>query len=404
MSVVAFCGGRFMRVEEAAKRVAERLGYPLLTDQELAAGAAGYGQLSEGKLLAAMYESPGGLRGLTKLRPKALPQLNQAMASLLAQKDMVFLGLGSNLIPQSVTHTLKVGFQASSDYRLKQAAKEEGLDARRARELIKNSDWAIRSWREFLLPPAARKYPESDISLPVEKKEMSAIVELISDSSQSAPLAPTAASLAAVEDMALMSRVQAALAKQGFFHPEFKILNIRGKITVEINRKSLRLAKLEKSLIKAANEVMGAKKVETKVGPGYHQSDVYRKSEFVLPSKVLLVDDEREYVETLSERLRIRDVGASVVYDGDQALEAITREKPEVVVLDLRMPGVDGMEVLQKIKVNHPEIKVIILTGHGSPQDRARCLELGAFAFLQKPVDLEELSEVMRQAVNQTTA
>jgi two-component system response regulator CpxR len=138
--------------------------------------------------------------------------------------------------------------------------------------------------------------------------------------------------------------------------------------------------------------------VEIKAGPSYRQSDVNRQNALSLPSKVLLVDDERDFADTLSERLHLRDVGASVVYDGEQALKFLAEERPELVVLDLRMPGLDGIEVLASIKKDFPEVEVIVLTGHGSRKDREKCLALGAFAFLQKPVDFEELAEVMRQS------
>ena len=111
-----------------------------------------------------------------------------------------------------------------------------------------------------------------------------------------------------------------------------------------------------------------------------------------------MVDDEREFVQTLTERLLMRDVGAAVVYDGEQALKFVQDEEPEVIVLDLKMPGISGVEVLRQIKETHPNIEVIILTGHGSEKDRQTCMELGAFAYLQKPVDIELLIETMKQA------
>jgi DNA-binding response OmpR family regulator len=138
--------------------------------------------------------------------------------------------------------------------------------------------------------------------------------------------------------------------------------------------------------------------VETKVGPGFYQADIYRKYDFETPSKVLLVDDEREFVQTLSERLLMRDMGSAVAYDGESALDLIQEDEPEVMILDLRMPGIDGIEVLRRVKQTNPGIEVIILTGHGSEADRKTCLELGAFAYLQKPVDIDRLSETIRQA------
>ena len=96
------------------------------------------------------------------------------------------------------------------------------------------------------------------------------------------------------------------------------------------------------------------KKVETKVGKGFHQSDIYRKVDFEIPSKVLLVDDEREFVQTLSERLLLRDMGSAVVYDGESALNLVNSDEPEVMILDLKMPGIDGIEVLRRVKESHP--------------------------------------------------
>jgi DNA-binding NtrC family response regulator len=144
--------------------------------------------------------------------------------------------------------------------------------------------------------------------------------------------------------------------------------------------------------------VAGVTSIETRVGKAFYQSDIYRKFDFNTPSKVLLVDDEREFVQTLSERLQMRDMGSAVAYDGESALELVNEDEPEVMILDLKMPGIDGMEVLKKVKTTRPNIEVIILTGHGSDDDRKVCMELGAFAYLHKPVDIDVLSDTLRRA------
>jgi len=172
----------------------------------------------------------------------------------------------------------------------------------------------------------------------------------------------------------------------------------RGLITLIINKHVLMLGRLEEELKSIAGGVEGVKSVETRVGSGFYQADVYRKFDFELPSKVLLVDDEREFVQTLSERLLMRDMGSAVAYDGESALSMIAEDEPEVMILDLKMPGIDGIEVLRRVKESRPEIEVIILTGHGSEADRETCMNLGAFAYLQKPVDIEILSETLKQA------
>jgi len=115
--------------------------------------------------------------------------------------------------------------------------------------------------------------------------------------------------------------------------------------------------------------------------------------------KVLLVDDEEEFVSTLAERLEIRDIETLVAIDGDQALHMVEKDRPPLVVLDVLMPGIGGLDVLKQIKGRHPEIQVILLTGHGSTRDGMKGMRLGAFDYLMKPVKIEELINKMNEAL-----
>jgi DNA-binding NtrC family response regulator len=114
--------------------------------------------------------------------------------------------------------------------------------------------------------------------------------------------------------------------------------------------------------------------------------------------KVLLVDDEEDFVTSLSERIEARDLSPDVALDGEEALAKIRQEAPDVVVLDLKMPGMHGLEVLEKVKQSFPELQVVILTGHGSKKDEEEARRLGAFAYLKKPVGLEKLMEIVTAA------
>jgi DNA-binding NtrC family response regulator len=114
--------------------------------------------------------------------------------------------------------------------------------------------------------------------------------------------------------------------------------------------------------------------------------------------KVLLVDDEQEFVESLSERLALRNLTAGVALDGEQALEAVKKDEPDVMVLDLRMPGIDGIEVLRRVRKDHPGVAVVVLTGHGTEEDEKEAIRLGASAYLKKPVDVDQLVGVLHRA------
>lgn len=114
--------------------------------------------------------------------------------------------------------------------------------------------------------------------------------------------------------------------------------------------------------------------------------------------KILLVDDEKEFVESLSERLELRNLEADIAYDGEQALEAIKEGKHDVMVLDLRMPGINGIEVLRRVKKSNPDVQVVVLTGHGTEKDEARAKKLGAIAYMKKPVDIDQLVGALHKA------
>ena len=115
--------------------------------------------------------------------------------------------------------------------------------------------------------------------------------------------------------------------------------------------------------------------------------------------KVLLVDDEEEFVTTLAERLELREIQAQAVTDGEIALQMIETDPPRVVILDVMMPGLGGLEVLKRIKAQNPQIHVILLTGRGSTKEGIEGMQLGAFDYLMKPINIEELIKKMQEAI-----
>jgi DNA-binding NtrC family response regulator len=114
--------------------------------------------------------------------------------------------------------------------------------------------------------------------------------------------------------------------------------------------------------------------------------------------RVLLVDDEEEFVSALSERLMLRGIEVDSALHGEEALARMEEKEFEVVILDVMMPGLSGLEVLRQIKSTHPNTQVILLTGHGATREGMEGMRLGAFDYLIKPVDIEEMLEKMKEA------
>jgi DNA-binding response OmpR family regulator len=114
--------------------------------------------------------------------------------------------------------------------------------------------------------------------------------------------------------------------------------------------------------------------------------------------RILLVDDEEEFVRALAERLQLRDLSSRTAFSGGQAMQFVGDAAPDIMVLDLAMPGTSGMDVLRLVRQRYPGIQVIMLTGHGNDLDEAEARSLGAFDWLQKPVDIEVLVDRIRAA------
>jgi DNA-binding NtrC family response regulator len=117
-----------------------------------------------------------------------------------------------------------------------------------------------------------------------------------------------------------------------------------------------------------------------------------------IPIDILIVDDAQDFVEMLG--LRLADAGHRVraAYDGETGLAALDEAECDVVILDIRMPGKDGITVLKAIKIAHPVVEVILLTGHGTIDTAVEGLKSGAFDYVQKPARFEELLDKLHAA------
>lgn len=124
---------------------------------------------------------------------------------------------------------------------------------------------------------------------------------------------------------------------------------------------------------------------------------------FVEKLRVLLVDDEREFLETLIKRLRKRNLEVGAANSGEEALQVLRETPMDVVVLDVRMPGMDGIQVLREMKRINPLTQVIMLTGHASVEVAVEGMELGAFDYLMKPANLDELLYKIQDAYKAKT-
>ena len=397
MSTISVFSGSFCRAGEIVPRLLERTGYTTVTDDDVVRKASEISGVSHEKLARPLSAKTSVFNTFTGERERSIAHLRYAVAELLLGEDgLIVEGLCSHLIPRTISHVLQVCLIAEAAARVDRAASDRDLKPKDAGKLIRRFDEKAAAW---VLAVSGSNDPWNpdlyDALIPTDKIDLDAAVALVAGNLEKDVVQLTASSKKAAEDFLVAARVERALAAQGHY---VGVECVAGIVILPINKNVLMLGRLEDELKAVAEPVEGVREVTTRVGKDFYKPDIYRRMDFEEPSRVLLVDDEREFVQTLSERLEMRDVGSAVAYDGESALKMVEDDEPDVIILDLRMPGIDGIEVLRRVKRTHPHIEVIILTGHGSEEDRKTCMELGAFAYLHKPVDIEALSETLRKA------
>ncbi len=116
--------------------------------------------------------------------------------------------------------------------------------------------------------------------------------------------------------------------------------------------------------------------------------------------KVMLVDDEEDFTSALAERLELRGYKVFAFYDGEQALEEFESESPDVVILDIKMPGLGGIEVLKRLKTINASVPVLLLTGYGSTEEGIKGMQFGAYDYIMKPLNIDELINKLNEALN----
>lgn len=386
-----FCGKR-----PVLEDVIASTGYKHVTDDDVVKRVKEITGMPESKIRRAFSAKTSVFNKFTHEKECSIAHMRLAVAEMLAREELIMDGFAGLLVPKSIAHVLRVCLIAEMPYRVEHAGSNHALAAKEALKIIRQEDGDRRAWVETLFsrqdPWAEELY---DMVIPMNNMDKNQAGALIQENLLKDVVFKTEKSQKAQDNFLVSSRTEAVLCGAGH---DVTVEANDGAVVIHINKHVLMLGRLEDELKSIANTVPGVTSVETRVGRDFHKANIYRKHNFEVPSRVLLVDDEREFVQTLSERLQMRDMGSAVAYDGESALNLLQDDEPEVIIIDLKMPGIDGLEVLKKVKKERPEIEVIVLTGHGSETDRRLCMELGAFDYLQKPVDINHLSQVLKDA------
>jgi CheY-like chemotaxis protein len=394
VAIISIFSGAYCLADQVADGVSKQLEYPFIDEQVIDEAARRF-EIPRDKLEKTLSGAESMFNRFTHEREKNLAFLRLALAELIQSDNVIIRGCLGHLLPRTISHVLRLCLIANHDFRVARAVRESGEPEKDASRLVHEDDKKNFACTENLCGKSAYDEGLYDMVLPMHDRSVEEAVKVVRDTARSEPVATTARSQQAARDFILSARVALALAREGL---SADVYAESGHVIMSINETVVRLEKHRERLIEVARRVDGVAEASARLGPGYKAASVNPWSNIEGPPKIMLVDDEKEFVHTLSERLRTRQLESSIAYDGEQALELLEEDVPDVMVLDLMMPGIDGIETLRRIKKDHPEVEVIILTGHGSDREKRMAEELGAFAYLSKPVDIDLLARVMREA------
>ena len=394
MAIISIYSASYCEGKEITEKLKAKTGYELIGEKLIKTTAESF-NIPENKLVKTLNGQVSFLNNVTHEREKNIACLRSTLAELVQNDNVIYHGPAAHLLPKDISHILRIGIVANHEYRVKECTKLEGINQTKAEKIIEKDDEIQFKWTQYLYGKSPWHESLYDILIPIHSSSVEQAVSLIIENSRKQALAPTPDSQKALNNFILASRVNIPLVENGY---DLDVTADDGNITISLKTYVMRFEHMKEKITKIVELVPGIKNIEVTMGPDVQYPDRY--DELGSPPRFLLVDDEKEFVQTLSDRLQTRDLDSVIAYDGEEALSYIEKDEPDVMVLDLKMPGVNGMDVLRKVKKERPHVEVIILTGHGSEKDKATALELGAFAYLEKPVDIEVLSKTMKEAYN----
>ncbi|ROL55910.1 response regulator [Bacteroidetes/Chlorobi group bacterium Naka2016] len=394
MFVISIVSPKGCNEQLIIKQLVELTSFDLVCDEDVFKKVEQLFGVKEKKLQKSLFET-SNFGVFDKLKHKKnLCYFKIALAQSILDFNKIYFGVGTYFIPTNLQNLLRLAFGADLSFRIGTYAKNARISLHQAESIVKKYDKQLMQFTRYHLNKKPFSPDFFDANIDVSKYKVEEVAKRIFELMQSKITEPLAEGQKKINDLIIACKVQLYFLLMG---EDVETAFSNGKLTVFLKKLKIRMENYANKIKESVPNLPEIKEVEVIPGKSIEiPSTMSVKLE--QPRLVMLVDDEIEFVDTLSERLANREFRTSVAYSGEEAIENITKEVPDVIILDLKMPGIDGIEVLRRVKKEHPETEVIILTGHGSEKEKQIAYELGAFGYLEKPVDIDVLSETIRKA------
>jgi len=395
MPVLTISNGLYSNAKEIVAQLEADHGYMVITDKQIIDRTSSQYKIKTSTIQKIIHNKQIAFNDFTHEKEKCIVCLKHVLSQYLLTNNCLFHGIIGHLIPKKISQVMRILIITDKTTRIKNGIAFHGSSQKETVRAINLFDKHAILWTTEITGKKAFDESLYDMVIPTDKLNARESLELITKHTEKFKTLSSSLVQKEARDFELAARVEISLAGAG---SKLCVESDDGDILITIDKSVMMLNKFKEKITTLAKSIKEVNSVETKLGKNYYANTIVRKLEVETPVRLLLVDDEKEFVQTLSERLKLRQFPSEIAYDGEEALRLTDQDDTEVMILDLKMPGIDGFDVLKKIKKTKPQIEVIILTGHGTEQDRKKCMELGAFAYLQKPADIDILTATMKQA------
>ena len=287
MSSIAIVHGAFCGEETIIPELTASLHLTKVSADDIVGFASKISDMPEEKIRLAFSAKTSVFNRFTHEKERALSYLRLAVAEKLAEDSLLFVGMPGLLIPRRIKHVLRVCLIANVAARVQEAVRQHKLSEKDATRRVAQLESDYAAWIGIIHDTKDAWDPGlHDIVLPMDKTDPEEALRLIEKNSWNPAVQPTEESTRAVREFLLAARVETALAREGHV---VSVAASEGEVTITINKQVLMLGRLEDELKNIASRVQGVDSVHTTVGREFHQADIYRKFDFQVPSKVLLV-------------------------------------------------------------------------------------------------------------------
>lgn len=394
MFIISIVSPKGCNEQSIVRQLVELTAFDVVTDDDVLKKGEQLYNIKNKKLRASIFYAPSFVTFDRLKHKKHLCLFKIALAQILIDFRKIYLGVGTYFIPTNLKNLLRISFGADLSFRIGNYAKNERVSLHQAEKIVKEFDKTLMQFSNYYLnkPPFSPEY--FDINIDVSKYKIDQISTRIYELLHSTPKENIEEAQKKVREFMTACKIQLHYLQMG---EDVDTTFADGKLSIFLKRYKIKMENYSKLIKGNIPDFPEIKEVEVVPGKEIKISSPM-SIELEKPRKVLLVDDEIEFVDTLSERLENREFKTAVAYSGEEAIEGLTKNLPDVIILNLKIPGIDGIEVLRRVKREHPETEVIILTGHGSEKEKQIAYELGAFAYFEKPVDIDVLSDTIRRA------